>query len=110
MMYAMSSNPAVANAICRLKSGISHPTDFRDFLAVLRDWSASADKAAIYGQGELGETAKGVAQAYRAILDAIDTAEPAKDEAETHPISGPPSDSRDLTGLDNDRGQPSPPP
>ena len=110
MICALSSHPDIANAVCRLKAGIPHPTDFRDFLVVLRDWSESADKAAIYGQGPLGETAKGVAQAYRAILDAIDKAEPSKDEADDASISSSPSDSRGSTGFQNDGGQPAPPP
>ena len=109
MIFTLASQPSVANAVCRLKSGIPHPTDFRDFLAALRGWSESADKAAIYGQGELGEAAKGVAQAYRSILEAIETAEPAKDEADDQPISVPPGDSRDPTGLPTNCGQPSPP-
>jgi hypothetical protein len=100
MMPCLSSNPALLDAILRLKNGIAYPGDFKDFLSAIRSFSESADANAIYGVGEQGQAAKGVAQAYREIVRMIDEAEP---------ISCPPGDSLDPTGISN-RGQPAPAP
>lgn len=100
MMPCLSSNPGLANAIVRLNSGIGQPSDFKEFTEALRGFSVAADAGAIYGVGEQGQAAKGVAQAYREIVRMIDEAEP---------ISDPPGDSLDPTGLSN-RGQLAPSP
>lgn len=64
--------PQLANCICRLQA----TADFREFVEGLREFSKLADTQAVYGIGETGNTAKGVAQAYRAIIGLIDSARP----------------------------------
>ena len=67
-------NAALDGCLCRLMNGVATPTDFKDFYASLKKFSAIADENAIEGCGELGDMARGVAQAYRAILKRIDDA------------------------------------
>ena len=98
MMPCLSSNPTLLDAILRLKNGIGQPGDFKDFVAAIRSFSEAADANAIYGVGEQGQAAKGVAQAYHEIVRMIDEAEP---------ISSSPGDSLDPTSFSN-RGQPAP--
>ena len=68
--------PALNDALVRLKSGCATPDDFQILLAKLREWSTAANLEAIYGEGEHGRHAQGMAQAYLAILDLIDSADP----------------------------------
>ena len=98
-MSVTSQYPQFANCICRLMS----VDDFKAFVESLRTFSALADTHAIMGCGEQGQTAKGVAQAYRKILEMIDSAKPNEDQF------GSPGDTLDPTSR-NYRGQAAPPP
>ena len=100
MSAVLGHYPKLANCICRLQG----TADFREFVEGMREFSRFADEQAVFGIGELGQTAKGVAQAYRKILEMIDGAE-AVDESDF----GSPGDTLDPTSHGY-RGQPAPPP
>ncbi len=100
MSAILNQYPALANCICRLQA----TSDFREFVEGMREFSKMADTQAVFGVGELGNTARGVAQAYRKILEMIDGAKPADENN-----FGSPGDTLDPTSH-RYRGQPAPPP
>jgi len=114
MIFNPASQPKLSNAIARLKSGVAYPGDFSIFLDALRDFSVQADGQALYGIGEPGQIAKGVAQAYREILKMISTAAPVdeggNDAAVPKTDFRPPGETRDPTGGTNNRGDTTPDP
>jgi hypothetical protein len=83
--------PKLANCICRLSSN----SDFKEFVEGLREFSKMADTHAVFGIGETGDAAKGVAQAYRAIIGMIDSASPSEEND-----LGSPRESLDSTNLE----------
>ena len=61
------------SCISRLWHGVEVATDFKDFVEALRVFSSKADAQGLVGMGEEGSRARGVALAYREILEMIET-------------------------------------
>ena len=113
MIFNPANQPKLSNAIARLKSGVAYPSDFGAFVDALKEFSALSVDHALYGIGELGQVAKGAAQAYREILRMIDNASPVDegdDAAVPKPIFRSPGDPRDQTGGNNNGGKSTPAP